>query len=126
MNWTLFLALLAALESGGIKDPDNAIGDGGLAIGRYQIRQEFVDECNRILGYELFTLDEAKKPGRARVMVMVWHNYWSLKKDVRGDLVAMARMHNGGPNGHTKQSTEEYGRRAAKILAALKQERGEI
>ena len=125
MNWLIFFQLLAALESGGESDPDAAIGDGGLAHGRYQIRQEFVDECNRIIGEDRYALSDAHDEVRSNAMVVCWHSYWSRGKGTRGDLVAMARQHNGGPNGHRKLTTQKYGRRAVRLLRTINTKKGE-
>jgi hypothetical protein len=125
MNWILFFQLLAALESGGESDPDAAIGDGGLAHGRYQIRQEFINECNRIIGEDRYVLADAHDEVRSNAMLVCWHSYWSRAKGTRGDLVAMARQHNGGPNGHRKLTTQKYGRRAVRLLRTINTKKGE-
>ena len=119
MNWILFFQLLAALESGGESDPDAAIGDGGLSHGRYQIRQEFINECNRIIGEDRYVLADAHDEVRSNAMLVCWHSYWSRAKGTRGDLVAMARQHNGGPNGHRKLATQKYGRQAVRLLRTI-------
>ena len=128
MNWIILLAMIAHIESGGEEYPDEAIGDGGLAHGRFQIRQEYVDDANRILSilakkggrdpgeYKKYTLQDAHNPARAGSMVIIVLRHYAKHYGVYGDLVAMARIHNGGPRGHLKESTVKYGEKAKQWL----------
>jgi hypothetical protein len=93
--------------------------------GRYQIRQEFVDECNRIIGYDRYTLEDAHDEVKSNRMLVCWHSYWSRKKGTRGDLVAMARQHVGGPNGHLRDCTLDRKRKAIEALRKLNGDRAE-
>ncbi len=117
MNWPLFLALLAALESGG---DHAAIGDGGRAWGKYQLHAGFVAEANRVAG-TAYTHADAWCPVRSGEIVVIWHNHHGRRSGTFGDLVLMARQHNGGPRGHEKRATEGYGRKATRWLEGRKQ-----
>jgi len=70
--------VLREVETGGEKDPDNAIGDGGKAVGRYQIHEVAVEEANRLAAREtrrlgvplqVFTPDDRRDPEKARRML---------------------------------------------------------
>ncbi len=91
---------------------DSAIGDGGNAIGRYQIWPCYVKDVNRILGYNAFTLNDRKDPEKALQMVKVYTEYYGKRYErITGKKVTdeiIARLHNGGPNGFRKQCTLKY------------------
>ena len=111
MNWPLFLAMIAALETGGEEYPDSAIGKDG-EIGRYQITAIFVRDVNRFAGTR-FVHADARDPDKAASMVRIWHGYYGAS-DTR--MIGMARRHNGGPDGYTESCTLEYGLRAARWI----------
>lgn len=89
-----------------------AIGDGGQAVGAYQIRPIFLRDVNRILGCERYKLPDRFDPAKSRQMARVYLGHYGKGKT----LIEMARQYNGGPRGHLKKATTGY---AAKILAVL-------
>lgn len=68
------LAAILAVESGGKPD---AVGDGGKAVGAYQIWPIAVHEANRIAGRKLWTVDDRRNPQLSRAMARVTleHHY---------------------------------------------------
>lgn len=107
------LDAIRTVETGGETDPDRAIGDKGKALGAYQIHRGYwldateKDPALRALGYESVT-DRAIAE---KVVIAYLTRYapdWKLD--------TVARIHNGGPNGHRKESTLEYAR---KVRAAM-------
>ena len=106
------LDAIRAVETGGETDPANAIGDGGKAIGPYQIHRSYWLDATaahpdlRALGYQSVR-DQATAE---RVVLAYWHRYAP-----RYDLDTLARIHNGGPKGYRKSATLEY---AAKVKEA--------
>ena len=105
------------VETGGERDPDNAIGDGGDALGAYQIHRSYwldateKDPALRALGYE----SVKDRAIAERVVIAYLTRYapnWKLD--------TVSRIHNGGPRGHTKNSTKAY---AAKVAKAAKDAR---
>lgn len=93
------LPILEVLETGGERDPDQAIGDGGKAVGRYQIHPIMVREANRILGEATFTLaDRTDRYASARI-ARTYLAYWLPRRfgdDVQPQHMAM--LWKGGPN----------------------------
>jgi hypothetical protein len=94
------------VESGG--DPW-AIGDGGEAVGSYQIHKIYVDDVNRILDKRMivhrdfpFTYKDRYDPKKSREMATIFLKHYG------GSTEEMARKHNGGPQGHKKKATEKY------------------
>ena len=107
------LDTLRAVETGGERDPDRAVGDGGKALGAYQVwRVYWVDACEydpslRARGYQAVTDREYAE----RVVIAYLSRYardWSID--------TIARIHNGGPAGATKRrkATDGYATKAAK------------
>lgn len=80
MDWTTLLQGIAAVESGGEKDPDNAVNkDGSGAVGRYQIKPIVVKDL-QLRGYDFKESDrtDRKKSERAAINQMshyVNHHY---------------------------------------------------
>lgn len=111
------LDAIRVVETGAESDPDNAIGDGGKALGAYQIHRSYwldateKDPALRALGYESVT----DRGIAERVVIAYLTRYapnWKLD--------TVARIHNGGPKGHLRNSTKEY---AAKVAKAAKEAR---
>jgi hypothetical protein len=107
------LDAIRTVETGGEADPDRAIGDKGKALGAYQIHRSYwidateKDPALRALGYESVTNREIAE----RVVIAYLTRYapdWKLD--------TVARIHNGGPKGHRKESTLDYAR---KVRAAM-------
>jgi hypothetical protein len=107
------LDAIRTVETGGETDPDRAIGDKGKALGAYQIHRSYwidateKDPALRALGYESVTNREIAE----RVVLAYLTRYapdWKLE--------TVARIHNGGPKGHRKESTLDYAR---KVRAAM-------
>jgi hypothetical protein len=87
----------------------NAVGDGGKALGVYQIHRDYWGEGTEILGVD-WPHRDAIDPEKARRVVRAYLLYYGKGKS----LLDMARIHNGGPRGCTKKATLRY---AQKILA---------
>jgi len=101
-------AAIRQVESGG---NDNAVGDGGLSLGPYQITKPYWQEACEHLGvdwdYETFVWNR----GRCEDVMVA---YWDRWKAGTGE--ARARMHNGGPRGHRKQSTLNYWWKVKRVM----------
>jgi hypothetical protein len=89
----------------------DAIGDGGRALGVYQIHRAYWTEGTRLLGVH-WSYKQARDPAKAREVARAY----LLHHGRRRSPLEMARIHNGGPNGHKKQTTLRYARRIARIL----------
>ena len=102
-----FFYALGRTESGLRMD---AIGDNGRAVGIYQIHEIYVRDVNRILRKEAFSPADRLDPAKSRRMITIYlAHYASPRRLERTPSVwDLARIHNGGPNGHKKQSTIPY------------------
>jgi hypothetical protein len=104
----LLLDAIAAVES---RNDTGAAGDGGKALGPYQIHRAYWADATRFLGVD-WSYTDAQDPAKAREVVRAYLLHYG-----RGcSMMEMARIHNGGPNGHKKATTLEYARRIAATL----------
>jgi hypothetical protein len=95
------------------RSDSQAVGDGGRAIGPYQIHRTYWRDGTRILGVD-WTYNEARDAAKAREVVRAYLLYYGKGKS----FIEMARIHNGGPDGDKKTSTLRYARKISNILAA--------
>jgi len=100
------LDAIARIESHG--NP-NAVGDGGRALGVFQIHRAYWEEGTELLGVN-WPHRDATDPKKARRVVKAYLLHYGQGKS----LLEMARIHNGGPRGDKKKATLPYAR---KILA---------
>ena len=103
------LDAIRQVESGG---DCTLIGDGGKAIGPYQIHREYwrdAVEFDKTLGG---TYQDCKREDYARRVVRAYlKRYGKGKTDDQ-----MARIHNGGPSGHLKAATYKYLRKIKEAM----------
>lgn len=112
---TAFLEALAEVESNG---NDAAVNTAEDAHGRYQIRQAYLTDANRILGTS-YTLADMHDPVLAervvRAYLLNYGNAYERNTGYKANPYILARIHNGGPRGYAKESTYEYGMRVAQL-----------
>lgn len=89
----------------------DAVGDGGRAIGVYQIHRSYWQDGTRILGVD-WSYRDARDPAKARKVVRAYLRHYGRDRS----LLDMARIHNGGPKGHEKRSTQDYARKIEAVL----------
>ena len=94
------------------------VGDNGQSIGPYQIQLNYwldaVEHKPELKGEytDVFGEEYAKM-----VVVAYWDRYG---KKINYLLEGLARIHNGGPNGYRKESTQQYWQKVNKILLESK------
>lgn len=115
-------AAIAYVESGGERDRDNATGDGGASLGRYQIQLAYwrdawgldraaVTDAMR----EQYRLDVTDPATARETMRRYWRRHCPAALDA-GDWATLARVHNGGPRGAEKDATADYARRVLRAM----------
>jgi hypothetical protein len=106
------LNAIRQVETGGEADPANAVGDGGKAIGPFQIHrvywQDAVEYDPSIGGVYSDCKDEAYA---RRIVIAYLSRYCKSWSDE-----TVARIHNGGPRGHKKTATVKYWRKVDNFL----------
>lgn len=103
-NTDRILDAIRQVETGGCKDPANAVGDGGRAIGPFQIHrgywQDALEHDPSIGG----VYGDCKNEAYARRVVLAYMSrYCKVWTDEN-----VARIHNGGPAGHKRKATLGY------------------
>ena len=102
-NTAEFMTAVRHVESRGRCD---AVGDGGRAIGPYQIHYVYWKDSGVPGRYE-----QCRNRAYAeRVMKAYWTRHCPQAWKSR-DWQTLARVHNGGPDGHRKRQTQAYWRK---------------
>jgi hypothetical protein len=106
------------VESGGrAAVPD---GDGGLAIGPYQIHRVYwrdaVDFAPELGPASGFDYQDCRERLYAERVVEAYMRRYVPRAWTRGDAEVIARTHNGGPAGARKDATLRYWQRVARQL----------
>jgi hypothetical protein len=111
-----FFRALAQVESG---DRDNVVGDRGKAFGRFQVWfvywQDAVSKWPDLKeegGHETCLRDG----NYSERVVAAYFLRYGRKFLAAKDYESLARIHNGGPKGHLRSSTEGYWKKVKKIL----------
>lgn len=117
--YTTLLAVIALLETG------NGIRDNNGAIGKYQIRDIYVRDVNRIMKTN-YTHEDARRERPACDMVYFYLKYYGKKMYERTGrkptVYDLAMIHRLGPFGYT-YADHDYGIRAVNLFKAMKGER---
>ena len=79
-------------------------GDGGDSIGPLQIQRAYWSDAVERSGLKGEYRDCLKLPYAEKVVIAYWNRYAPKKATPE----QLARIHNGGPKGHLKQSTKKY------------------
>jgi hypothetical protein len=115
-GWTVdeILSAVRFVETGGAPDEGRcAVGDGGRAIGPFQIHRAYWQDAGLPGAFE-----DCRDPEYARAVVLAyWRRYCPRALDDL-DAEALARVHNGGPTGDRRESTRGFWRKVEGVLEA--------
>ncbi len=102
----LVLALIA-VESSGI---DNEIGDDGKAFGCLQLHAAYVEDASEYRAGANWTHEDAFDRITSIKIFAAYMERYATPERLGRKVTAedIARIHNGGPNGWKKESTEKY------------------
>lgn len=105
--------LLDAMYTVESKRGKELVGDGGRAIGPYQIWREYWQDAVQfdpsIGGSYKDCMDKAYAEKIVRA-------YWARYAPKGATLEQLARIHNGGPKGHTRAATLKYWQKIVKAM----------
>lgn len=108
-----FLDAIALVESRG---RDDAVGDSGKAIGRYQIWriywQDAIEYSPEIGG----TYENVRSKDYAERIIVAYLLRYAKDDIANQNYEVLSRIHNGGPKGHLKKVTGGYWKRVSKHL----------
>lgn len=108
-------ALLDAIKMVESKNGKYLNGKNG-EFGPYQIKRIVIDDVNRIIGTKTYKYEDTIDEQKSREVCKIYITYWSEKAGMGCDTEAMARIWNGGPNGHKKKSTIKYWNKIKEVL----------
>lgn len=108
-----FLRALHLVETSGRTGP--ILGDGGRALGPFQIHRDYWADAGVPGRYE----DVADRDYAVRVVTAYLHRY-APQAVARRDFQTLARVHNGGPAGARKRATLSYWRRVQSHLSPVR------
>lgn len=112
VSYDEFFWAIAQVES---NHDDNAVGDGGDSIGRYQIQYPYWFDATEFSGIGGRYQDVKDKSYAESIMIAYFNRYareaWKNK-----DWEVLARIHNGGPRGNQRNSTIPYWNKVQKHL----------
>jgi hypothetical protein len=114
MSLITLILILIQVESAG---DDLAIGDNGLAYGCLQMHAGYVQDAAEYAGKDWLHEDAFDRETSIDIFIAYISRYAT--EDRIGRPVTaedIARIHNGGPNGWKKKSTEAYWREVRSIL----------
>jgi hypothetical protein len=94
---------IRAVESGGAVNSRDAVGDGGRSIGPYQISLAYWQDSG-VRG----SWGQCRDDRYSKVVMLAYWSRYCPEALRRRDFETLARIHNGGPTGHLKQSTLRY------------------
>lgn len=108
------LDAIRQIESGGNDSPPD--GDNGLAIGPYQIHRVYwIDALTQKPAIGGSYADCRKRAYAEKVIDGYMQRYAPLEW-ARGRAEVIARIHNGGPQGHRSRATLGYWKRVQRLL----------
>lgn len=105
--------LLDAMYTVESKRGKELVGDGGRAIGPYQIWREYWQdavEWDKTIGGKY---EDCMNKAYAEKIVRA---YWARYAPKGATLEQLARIHNGGPKGHTRAATLKYWQKIVKAM----------
>ena len=111
-------ALLDALIQVESSGRDDAVGDGGKAIGCLQIWQPYWYDATQYSGIGGSYKDCYNRAYAKRIVDAYMKRYareaWTSPSKFNAE--KCSRIHNGGPKGYTKQATKKYWKKVDKLL----------
>ena len=103
-----FWRALHLVETSGRHGP--ILGDNGRSLGPLQISRAYFTD-SRVGG----TYEQVVDLGFARKVVTAYLKRYAPQAWAAGDVVTLARIHNGGPAGARKAATVNYGAKVARL-----------
>lgn len=111
-NDLVVLDAIKQVETGGCKNPSEAVGDNGKAIGPFQIHYVYwkdAVEYDPSIGGKY---SDCKNEEYARKIVIAYLSRYTPNWNPQ----TVARIHNGGPRGHKKSATIKYWNKVKKEM----------
>ncbi len=106
-KYTQLVNAMIFVESG---DKGDSAHDGGKAYGILQLEPDYVKDAAKEAGQSWTHPESAKDGATSKKIMTAYMKKYATKKRLGGEPTAedIARIHNGGPKGFEKESTEKY------------------
>lgn len=118
----LILALLPALAHVESRGDPAAVGDGGKALGLYQIHRGVVEDVNDYAHAD-YEWEDVLDPDVAKHVAVLYLEKWGMhywrESGRKPTLEVLARIWNGGPRGWEKEATLPYWGRVREALEKM-------
>lgn len=106
----VILDAIRQVETGGVENPP--LGDDGKALGPFQIHrlywQDAVDYDPRLGPEAGYCYEDCADRFYAQLVVKAYMKRWVPEDWSRANAEVIARTHNGGPLGRSKEATDKY------------------
>ncbi len=114
--------LLAAICSVESNCNDDAVGDGGDSIGAYQIQYAYWKDATDFDKSIGGSYQDCKDSEYSRKIVLAYWSRYAIIDRVGEEVTDedRARIHNGGPNGYKRNSTNKYWTKVKVVLTNTK------
>ena len=105
--------LLDAMYAVESKRGKELVGDDGKAIGPYQIHREYWQDA---VEFDLTIGGKYEDCMNKAYSEKIIRAYWERYAPKKATLEQLARIHNGGPKGHTRNATLKYWKKIVKAM----------
>ncbi len=101
---------------------DDAVGDGGDSIGAYQIQYAYWKDATDFDKSIGGSYQDCKDSEYSRKIVLAYWSRYAIIDRVGEEVTDedRARIHNGGPNGYKRNSTNKYWTKVKAVLTTTK------
>lgn len=96
---------------------NHAVGDGGKALGAWQIHRAYWGEGTAVLGVD-WPYSDARDARKARLVVRAYLTRWQRARKYPATPETWARLHVGGPQGPKRESSAPYWVKVKKAMEA--------
>eukprot|EP01024_Parvocaulis_polyphysoides_P076415 TRINITY_DN99270_c0_g1_i1.p1 TRINITY_DN99270_c0_g1~~TRINITY_DN99270_c0_g1_i1.p1 ORF type:complete len:128 (-),score=24.88 TRINITY_DN99270_c0_g1_i1:4-387(-) len=117
------LDAIRMVETGGVLEPENAVGDDGQSLGPFQIKKEYYQDA---IEFEESLVEEGDYQNvrdvvyAEKVVIAYMKRYATFERLGREpSFEDIARIHNGGPNGYNNPHTQPYWEKVLAVLNSL-------
>jgi|TARA_R110000744_G_scaffold55936_1_gene118080 hypothetical protein len=118
MNLTAYIFfIIATVES---NSNPNAVGDNGAALGMYQLHAAYVQDASEHSGI-YYEHKDAYDQQRAEDIINSYMDRYATTKRLGHPptIQDICRIHNGGPNGYKRSSTEAYWQKCKAVMDTI-------
>ena len=109
--FSILIPFIIMIESSGNPNPPPGKAND---VGIVQITPIYLRECNRILGYDKYVLEDRKDHAKSIEMLKIHCGYWGKRSGLMNKgttldkLLVLGAIHHGGARGHLKNKDNAH------------------